>query len=134
MAHVARIALAAAFLIACNGPVAGAPATGTPSPWRDRGEQMCRAGVTPDTDPPCGAAVLDGVAVWSNGAVISLRSALASTIVVGVDPAAILRCDLARFPLPSSCMARTTCPGADVVVMAAYVRGVMIEYRERGCW
>lgn len=134
MIHVPRISLAAVMMVACNGPVAGAPATGTPSVWRDRGEQSCRSGVTPDTDPPCGTAALDGVAVWSNGAVISLRSALASTIVVGVDPAAILRCDLTRFPLPSTCVARTTCEGADVVVMAAYVRGVMIAYREHGCW
>ena len=123
-------------LAACNGSVAGAPATGTPSPWRDRGEQMCARSTVPAQDAPCGTAVLSGVGVWLFNDVVSLRSALGTILVVGVDPAAILRCDLARFPVPQSqaCMARTTCPGADVVVSSAYVRGVMVEFQARGCW
>lgn len=135
MVHVARIALAAAFLIACNGPVAGAPATGTPSPWRDRGEQMCTRAF-PDTDPPCGAATFSGVAVWSGVEVVALRESLARIVVPGVDNAALLRCDLARFPVPrlQACMARTTCPNADAVVGPAYVRGVVLEFQARGCW
>ena len=96
---------------------------------------MCaQLGGPPAQDAPCGAAPLDGVAVWENNEVVSLRTSLSRILVVGVDNAALLRCDLARFPLPSTCMARTTCHGADVVVMAAYVRGVVLEFQTRGCW
>lgn len=133
MRSVAAISLLGALLGAC-APTATGPQPQS-SPWRDRGEVTCAArGPLPAEDPPCDGVISSPVAVWLNGRVIPLREALSSIIVVGLSPATVLACDESRFPLPRTCMARVTCEGADVVVMSAYVTGVMREVATRGCW
>jgi hypothetical protein len=139
----ARYALAAALLVACAPPVASGGGTtptgaqgGTVSPWTMRGDAACRT--LPTEAPPCPASLdaPEGVAVWLNGEVIPLREALRVMVLPDLAAGELAACDLARFPLPRTCMIASTCEGADVVVPAAYVRGIAREYVAQGfrCW
>lgn len=127
-----------ACAVACNAPTAGtggAPADGR---WTAAGEGACTVYPAPEMDPPCPAAPQSypsGFAVWANGAVVPLEAHLSRMVVLGLDNAAIMRCDLTRFPMPRTCMARTTCDGADVVLLAAYVNRIAVEFVRAGrCW
>lgn len=127
-----------ACAVACNAPTAGTGAAPTDGRWTAAGEAACTRYPVPDEDPPCPATAAvypSGVGVWDGRTVVPLESVLSNILVPGLDNAAILRCDLARFPLPRTCMARTTCDGADVVVFASYVHRIAVEYvRAGGCW
>lgn len=139
---LARYALAAALLVACAPSVAsggGTAPTGDAGPaanvWTARGDAACRV---PAEAPPCPSS-LDaphGVAVWLNGSVVPLREALSTMVLPGVAQGELLNCDLSRLPLPRTCMVPTTCEGADVVIVASYLRGIAAQYVAGGyrCW
>jgi hypothetical protein len=76
------------------------------------------------------------VAVWINGSVVPLREALSTMVLPGVSQGELLNCDLSRLPLPRTCMVATTCEGADVVIVASYLRGIAAQYVAGGyrCW
>ena len=127
-----------ACAVACNAPTAGTGAAPADGRWTAAGEGACTVYPVPEMDPPCPASAQSypsGFAVWINGAVAPLESVLANTSAPGLNNAAILRCDLSRFPMPRTCMARTTCDGADVVLLASYVNRIVVEFVRAGrCW
>lgn len=138
---IARIALAVTLAapIACsppnaaNGGVGPAPSS---EPWTARGDAQCRT--LPTEPPPCPATLNapEGVAVWLINEVVPLRQALTVMVFPNVSQGELAMCNLRTLPLPRTCNISTTCPGADIVIPAAYLRGIALQYVSNGfrCW
>lgn len=137
-----RSAILALSLAACGAPVAmDADASAAPS-WSAAGDRACRPGEMP-APPACPASLAvgaSGIVVQHARAVIPLESYIETVLLVpGVDTrelvAAMQRCDLARFPMPRTCVATGTCDGARTVLLAGYVAAVAREVVRVGrCW
>lgn len=134
----ATLAALIASAIACNPPTASVVRVESDRPWTAAGDRACVTQPVPASDPPCGASPVvapSGIAVWSTGRIISLEASIGEVLVPGLDRAAILRCDLRRFPMPEVCTVSMTCDGADVVLLVGYVQRVAAEFVRVGrCW
>lgn len=150
-----RLALLAVLLVilttACGAPAPGGDGGtgGVADSWVRAGESACRGVVT--VDPVmCGTGVeparASRIGVWVGGGtdgipaqVIPVEKALSSEmgalLVIGLDTAAIQRCDFSRFPHSPVCTVSNTCTGYNSIRFAGFVSAVAREFIRTGrCW
>lgn len=150
MTRLALLLLLVTLTTACGAPAPGGSGDGgVDDSWVRAGESACRGAVT--VDPVvCGTGVeparASRIGVWVGGGtngipaqVVPVEKALSSEqgalLVVGLDTAAIQRCDFARFPDSPVCTVSNTCTGYDSIRFAGFVAAVAREFVRTGqCW
>lgn len=137
------------FLLAflCSVTVAcGAESPLAPSdPWVQAGEMRCARSLTPSPAVVCDGAAQPGPSrqgIFADGRMTTLEDALSAgrggLVVTGFGAeqrAAIMQCDLRRFPTALTCAPVGSCQGYDAVHSWEFVEGVVREFVRVGrCW
>lgn len=145
-----RLALIAVLLVtltsACGAPAPGGDGGtgaegGVADSWVRAGESACR-GTPMMLTAPCTTVeaprasrigVLVGTEVYPLERALGPESGMVA--VMGLDTAAIARCDFTRFPNSSTCGVVNTCGGYDSIRAGSFVAAVAREFVRTGrCW
>lgn len=148
MTRLALSLLLVTLTTACGAPAPGGDG-GVDDSWVRAGESACR-GVPTVITVMCGTGVEParasrvGVLMGGNAngipaQVVPIEKALGPEqgmlAVMGLDTAAIARCDFSRFPNSPTCGVSNTCTGYESLRAGGFVAAVAREFVRTGrCW